>query len=108
MKRCGAVVLLAGFVSLAGAAPAPEGITIKTKWTGEGDSIVVEKSEKQTVKVKLTDGDGKVLFEKSDDTMTVEAYKETVLKRDGKKPATKLERDYSKAEKKTGDMTEDL
>lgn len=108
MKRCAALLWLAGALALAQAAPAPEAITIKFKYTNEGESVLLAKQDTTSAKAKITDGDGKVLVENNENSTETAEYKETVLKRQEKKPPTKLERAYSKAEKKKGDTIEDL
>jgi predicted Zn finger-like uncharacterized protein len=76
-------------------------ITIKLKDSGEGDSILLTKTNNLTSRFKATDAKGKVLVDKNDATTEIKAYKETVLKREGRKPPTKLERAYTKLQVKT-------
>jgi hypothetical protein len=98
MMRYAAVVVFASLLAVAQAAPAPDPITIKFKSNNEGETVVVSSTitEKHTAKYS----DGKMMLDLAEDTTTVQEYKETVLKRDGMKPATKLEREYTQGHKK--------
>jgi hypothetical protein len=106
MKRYVSLALLAGLFVWTGLALAQEAVTIKIKDPAEGDVVQVEKTEKGTINQKVTiQGmsmeDKKMVSETS-------AYKETVLKLDDKKRPSKLEREYTKAEKSMGDKAEKL
>ena len=98
MKRCAAVVVFAGLLAVAQGAPAPEPVTIKFKANGEGETAVV--SSTVTLKHTAKYTDGKMMFDAAEDSTTVQEYRETVLKREGVQPATKLERAYTKGQKK--------
>src|SRR4051812_18540812 len=108
MKHCAALALLASMFVWTGVVLGQEAITIKhQKLTGEGESVLVTKSQTTNMKMKIVDGQGKTLNEKSEKTTESQEFKETMLKRDGFK-VVKVEREYSKAEFKKGEATEDL
>src|SRR5262249_53264160 len=70
----------------------------------EGGVYQVEKVESGTITTKVTiQGQAKEETKKVSETT---AFKETVVKLDDKKHATKLEREYAKAEKTEGGRTE--
>src|SRR5262249_1559958 len=102
MKRCAALALLAGLFVWSGLVLGQEAIAIRQKQTGEGESLLVNKSETTNTKMKVVDGQGKVLNENSEKTTESQEYKENMLKRDGNK-VVKVEREYSKAELKKGE-----
>jgi len=103
IARAALVCILAG-----SAAQAQDAVTIKTKTTSEGESVLISKNSTATSKIKITDGKGNVVV----DLTTVEGekadFKETILKREGAKTPTKLEREYTKAEKSKDANTIDL
>jgi hypothetical protein len=104
MKRYASLAALAGLLFWVGAALAQEAVTIKLKDKAEGAAYQVEKNESGTVTTKVT-----VMGQNKEDTKKLSettAYKETVLKLDDKKHATKLEREYTKAEKTTDGKAE--
>ena len=108
MKRCAPFVVFASVLAMAHAAPAPEAITIKFRWTNEGDCNLVEKQETFTMKSRFVDTDGKVLGETTMTEITTIEFKETLLKRVENKRLLKIEREYARAEIKKGDKTKDL
>jgi hypothetical protein len=108
MKRCATLILFAGLFAVAQAAPAPETITIKFRLTNEGDCNLVEKQENRTMKSKFVDADGKVVSEQTTTEVTTTEFKETLLRRVENKRPLKIEREYTRAEAKKGDMTEEL
>lgn len=106
MTRNAALAVVAGLFLWSGAAQAQEAITIKLKTREQGDVILITKNGSVTTKVKVEDGKGNVVVDKSEIKVEVSAYKETVHQRKGTKPATKLEREYTKCQLKTDDDTE--
>lgn len=88
------VVLLA----CVGVARAQDAITVKIYKDATGDRSQTDLTTTETLKMKISDGTGKVLKEDNNKTVLKTVYKETVLAKEGHKPATKLEREYTKAE----------
>jgi hypothetical protein len=107
MKRYASLAALAGLLVWAGTVLAQEAVTIKLKELGKGETAEVEKTETVTLAKKTTDAKGKESNENFTLTTTT-AFKETILERDGNKPPTKLEREYTKAQVKVGGMGDDL
>lgn len=102
-------IAFAGVFALTSAAFAQEAITIKLRTRAEGDVVAVTKSETVVSKVRVADGKGNVLVDQIDNKgTTTTAYTETMLQREGTKPPTKLQREYSKAQIKKGDDVENL
>ena len=103
-RRISLTLIAALFVA---AASAQEAVTIKFKERGEGESVLITKIEAGTFSLTIVDAKGKILSEQKDKSADIKEYKETVLKREGAKPATKLEREYSKAQSTKGGTTHD-
>ena len=106
MKRHSALVVIASFVVVASVL-AQEGITIKLKERGEGEAALIKKKETTTTNVKVTDGKGNLVADKKENKIEVQEYKETIIKRQGSKSPTKLERAYSKVQLTQDDETTD-
>jgi hypothetical protein len=102
MKRCLSLALLVTLVVWASAAPDPQPVTIKIKETAQGDVRLIESSEGEDMTFKVVDEKGKVLLSDTKKKSRSDAYTETIRQREGKKN-TKLERDYTKAEKQEDD-----
>lgn len=110
MKHSLAIVVLSlffgpGSVLAQEAITAP--ITVRLMTHGDGNIAIVAKEEKMSVIVKIVDAVGKVLADKNESASEIAEYTETIVKRNGVKPASKLERDYTKAQLKKGAATED-
>ena len=104
MKRYASLAALAGLLVWVGAVLAQEAVTIKLKEKAEGAAYQVDKVETGTVATKFT-----IMGQAKEDTKKMSeatAYKETVQKVDDKKHPTKLEREYTKAEKTADGKTE--
>jgi hypothetical protein len=107
MKRYSALLVVTALFVGAATLPAQEGITIKLKERGEGEAALIKKKETTNTKVKVTDGKGNVVVDRTETKTELQEYTETILKRqDGKLP-TKLERAYSKAQTTQDDKTSD-
>ncbi len=108
MTRCAALAVVAGLFAWTGAAQTQEAITINLYTRAQGDAILFTKIVSVITKVKVEDGKGNVIVDKTDIKGEVSAYKETVQQRKGTKPATRLEREYTKCQLKNDDDTEEL
>jgi hypothetical protein len=106
MKRYVSLAALAGLLVWTGVVLAQEAVTIKFKDKVEGGVYQVEKTETGTVTTKVTfQGQSK---EDTKKVTEATAFKDTVLKIDDKKHPTKVEREYTKAEKTADGKTEKL
>jgi hypothetical protein len=108
MTRYAALAVVAGLFVWTSAAQTQEAIIIKMKTREQGDVILVTKNGSVTTKIKVEDANGNVVVDKSETKVEISAYKETVYQRKGTKPATKVERAYTKCQLKTDDDTEVL
>ena len=108
MKRWIALPVWASLVLGAGTASAQDAVKIILKDRGEGDTVLVKKNETTTAKVKLVDAQGNVLVDKDENKIEKTEYKETILKREGKKLPTKIERDYLQGQIIKDGKAEDL
>jgi hypothetical protein len=108
MKQFVKSALVVGILALATSGRAQEAVTIKVKTSKDGDSVLVARTSTVTTKANVTDGNGNVIA----DTKTIEGgkadYLETVIRREGTKSPTKLERSYTKAERLNDDGAVDL
>lgn len=105
MKHC---AILASLFLWTGIGQTQDAITIKIKTEGEGDVILVAKNDTVKGKFKIEDNKGKVLLDQTTNTEEIAEFKATIVKREGTKRATKLEREYTKFQLKDGDDTRDL
>jgi hypothetical protein len=93
---------------LAGA-PAADNYTIQIKDQRQGDTYQTDKTEGSTTLSKIVDAAGKTLVESEEQSTKTTVYRETILERAaGKLHATRLKRQYEKAQVKTGNKTEEL
>lgn len=86
---------------------AQETYTIKLKERDAGATVAVTKSEITSAKVTVTDGGGNVVVDNRNVTKDNQIYVETVLERQPGKPPTKLQRQYTKAERSTDDRLQE-
>jgi hypothetical protein len=82
--------------------------TIKVKEPGQGETVLVERTEAFANTSKVVDATNKALQDQSNKGVVSATYKETILEQEGKKRPTKLRREYEKAQLKVGDKTVDL
>ena len=109
MVRSIRLAVALGLVLAPAAARADEAYAIKIKEPGKGDVAVVDRTDKTDSQTKLVDPSGKALLDKAETTEKVAAYRETVLEKEpGKRRATRLERQYDKAQLTTGGKARDL
>src|SRR5437879_6009755 len=98
MKRCAALAILAGLFGGSGAGRTQQAFAIKLKERGEGEAAMVKRNERTSSKMNITDGMGQVLVDQQGIRTEIMEYKETILKREAGKQATKLQREYTKAQ----------
>jgi hypothetical protein len=107
MTRGAALLVALGL--LAGAAPAPDTHTIKIKESAPGDVADVTLQTAEETAVQVVDANGKAVVDQKESKVQSYAFRETILERpDPKKRATKLKREYTKAEVKTKDRAQTL
>jgi hypothetical protein len=87
-----AIIAALSFVAAGQAQP----VTIKLKERGEGETVLIKKNANTTSIVSVADGQGNKLLDKKEVMADLAEYKETVFKRQPGKPATKLQREYTK------------
>jgi hypothetical protein len=108
MKRWTSLALRAALVVGTGYAAAQEAQTIKLKDLAAGESAQVERTETVKVANLVVDAKGEKSRDTTSTTVETLVFKETVLQRDGRKPPTKLEREYTKAQFTAGGAAKDL
>jgi hypothetical protein len=89
-------------------ASAQDSYTIQLHEPGPGECARVEKTEKTSGATRLVDGQGKVVVNHQEDTVTRVVYEETVLEKNGDARPSRLRRRYEKAETATGGRSHDL
>lgn len=102
------LALLAGLCLGTAVAPAQEAQTIRSKDLAAGDSVQIERTETITATTLVVDPKGEKVRDTTKTTVETTAFQETILQGDGKKPSTKLERAYTKAQLTVGGVTREL
>ena len=108
MFRLSPTAVLAVLIVMTSVARGQESVTFKWKTPGPGDNVIFTKDEIRTTKFKVEDGQGNVLVDSNEVRTKAIAYMETVLERDGLKPVTKFERQYTKCYVKKESDVEDI
>jgi hypothetical protein len=104
MMRISALAVLAALFAGTGASQAQ--FTIKLKERNEGEAALINRNEKTSTKVKVTDGMGNVLLDQNEVKTVIQEYKATTLKREAGKLATRTQHDYTKAQSGKADNLE--
>ena len=90
--------LLAGLLAMPGVARSQDTLTIKLKTLAPDASIQIERTETIKSTTVVVDSKGQKLRDATKTTVESSIFKETIVERDGHKPATKLQREYTKAQ----------
>jgi hypothetical protein len=99
--------LVAALFAVPGSARAPDAYTIKFKELAAGETVQVERIDTFKTTSQII-AKGVKLVDKTETVVESTEYKETILQREGAKPPTKLEREYTKAQVTIGGMPVDL
>lgn len=102
------LIIALAMLALAGSARTADddGYQIRIKVLGVGETMTVEKDESQTENVQYQDVMGKGLLDRASGTGEVSSYRETIMVKDGNKPAARIKRSYDRAMKREGgDLT---
>ncbi len=108
MKRSLRLVAVAALMLSAGWLRADDAYPIKYRDVAQGDVYQVQKSETTTVATKVVNPGGMALVDQTLKNVATATYTETILKCEAKKPPTKVERKYDKAQMTTNGQKADL
>jgi hypothetical protein len=91
-----------------GLARADDPVPINIKDRGKGETVQVEQTDTTVFGSKLVDHDGKTVQEQMVKVVFTYVYRETYLARQQNKPATRIRREYEKAQATCDGVTDDL